>query len=85
MTKNLPDIYPNETVSFVKEQLEKVGMMECVQTISKTSKWTVKNVVERFFRNLCLDWESNASLLKGRKRILDILAEVRSSQTANLT
>ena len=85
LKKNLPDMYPNETVSFVKEQLEKVGMMECVQTISKISKWTVKNVVERFFHNLCLDWESNASLIKSRERILDILMEVRSSQTANPT
>ena len=76
LKKDLPSVYPEKTLMFVKEQLEKVDMKDISQRISKTEEWTVKNVVERF-HNLCLDWESNASLLECRRRILEIIEEPR--------
>ena len=73
----LPDIYPEKTAKFVKEHLLKVGMMDNAQQISETAEWTVKNLVERFFRNLYLNWKTKASLLECRSRILEILKELR--------
>ena len=81
LKKDLPDVYPEKTVMFVKEELEKVEMKDVSQRISETEEWTVKNVVERFFRNLYLDWETKASLLECRGRILEILEEHRQPNT----
>ena len=66
---------------FVKEQLEKVEMKDISQRISKTEEWTVKNVVEKFFHNLYLDWGTKASLLECRRHILEILKQLRSSHS----
>ena len=78
--KDLPSVYPEKTVKFVKEQLKKVEMMGNVQEISETSEWTVKSIVERFFLNLYLNWETNSSFFICRSRILAILNESRSSR-----
>ena len=84
--KDLPDIYPQKTINFVKEQFATLKIPEDVlqKIISGTSEWTVKYAVERVFRNPYINWENRENIQQCRSHILSVLTEKRYNEGDSL-
>ena len=72
LKKEQPDIYPKETISFVKRWIGEVGLSN-LEPFDDSKMWTVKRIVESIFENLYLEWSNRACIRISRERVLKVV------------